>query len=74
MKKHVRVYLDAHDFTGFEFIACWICQGQAVDVHHIDAKGMGGNKDADDIENLVALCRDCHSKAHAGLITKEQLK
>ena len=74
MKKHVKVYLDAHDFTGFEFIACWVCIAQAVDIHHIEPKGMGGNKDADRIENLVALCRACHEKAHNGEISKEELQ
>jgi 5-methylcytosine-specific restriction endonuclease McrA len=37
-----------------------VCGSQAVDVHHIEARGMGGNKKADVIENLMGLCRKCH--------------
>jgi len=33
-----------------------------VDIHHIDCKGMGGSKQKDYIENLQALCRECHLK------------
>ena len=32
----------------------------ANDIHHIHARGMGGTKQADNIENLMALCRNCH--------------
>lgn len=65
MKPHVLVY-----FTHFgydpdllfedQFIPCEICGGRAVDIHHIDARGMGGSSDADRIENLMALCREEH--------------
>ena len=64
MRKHVKIYLEHHDYTGFEFIPCEKCGGTAVDIHHKTPKGMGGNKDADNIENLEALCRACHTKAH----------
>jgi len=43
-----------------DFIPCEVCGSQAVDVHHIEARGMGGNKKADIIENLMGLCRKCH--------------
>ena len=34
----------------------------------------GKTKDLQDvIENLIALCRDCHEKAHANIYTKEFL-
>ena len=32
----------------------------ANDIHHIHARGMGGTKQADNIENLMAICRNCH--------------
>ena len=36
-----------------------LCGDTAVDIHHIEARGMGGgNKDT--IENLMGLCRSCH--------------
>jgi predicted restriction endonuclease len=37
-----------------------VCGAQAVDIHHIEARGMGGSKHADRIENLMALCRKHH--------------
>lgn len=33
-----------------------------IDVHHIDARGMGGRKSADKIENLMGLTRELHIK------------
>jgi 5-methylcytosine-specific restriction endonuclease McrA len=39
-------------------------------VHHIITKASGG---ADSRCNLVCLCAVCHTAAHAGNITKEQL-
>ena len=43
-----------------DFIPCEICGGRAVDINHIDARGMGGSKTKDTIENLMAVCRPCH--------------
>jgi 5-methylcytosine-specific restriction endonuclease McrA len=37
-----------------------MCGQTAVDINHIDAKGMGGSKLKDNIENLMAMCRKCH--------------
>jgi len=33
---------------------------QAVDIHHISPRGMGGSKLKDYPENLIALCREHH--------------
>ena len=73
MQKYVRMYLDFHGYTIADNILCEMCSGPAVDIHHIAAKGMGGNPKADCIENLIGLCRSCHDKAHAGAITKDEL-
>ena len=43
-----------------DFIRCEVCGSQAVDCHHIEARGMGGSKDKDTIENIMALCRQHH--------------
>lgn len=45
-----------------DFIPCEVCGAKAVDIHHIHARGMGGSKEKDSIENLMALCRKCHNK------------
>lgn len=62
MKKHTKIYLDYFGYTGQEFIACEVCGKRANDTHHIHARGMGGTKKADKIENLMAVCRECHIK------------
>lgn len=53
--------MDAMGYDVSDFIPCEYCQmDQAVDIHHIEARGMGGTKKRDTIENLMALCRTCH--------------
>ena len=62
MKAHTKIYFKFFGFTGEDFIPCECCGNKAVDIHHIDARGMGGDptKSKDVIENLQALCRQCH--------------
>jgi hypothetical protein len=37
-------------------------------IHHIDMKNQNN-----DLSNLIALCTNCHKKAHAGIFTQSQL-
>lgn len=60
MKKHTKLYLDYFGYGIEDFIPCESCGAKAVDIHHIEARGMGGDKKADNINNLMALCRQCH--------------
>ena len=60
MKKHTKVYLGYFGYVQDDFIPCEVCGSRAVDIHHIDCRGMGGSKKSDEIENLMALCRGCH--------------
>jgi len=60
VKKHTKVYLNHFGHGADSFIPCEVCGSRAVDIHHIDARGMGGGKTKDTIENLMALCRSCH--------------
>lgn len=60
MKKHTKVYLDHFGYGAEDFVGCEVCGSKAVDIHHIEARGMGGSKKSDTIENLMALCRPCH--------------
>lgn len=60
MKNHTKIYLDYFGFTTADFIPCELCGAKAVDIHHIEARGMGGSKKKDVIENLQAVCRKCH--------------
>lgn len=62
MQKYKRVYLDYFGYDLDDFVPCEICGGRAVDIHHIDARGMGGSKTKDFIENLMGLCRRHHDE------------
>jgi 5-methylcytosine-specific restriction endonuclease McrA len=55
-------YLNHFGYDISSFIPCEVCGKTAVDIHHIEARGIGGSKEADVIENLQALCRECHIK------------
>ena len=47
-----------------DFIPCEMCNSQAVDIHHLERRTR--NKVTNDyIENLIAVCRDCHIKAES---------
>ena len=72
-KKHVKIYLKYFGYGLDDFMPCEVCESRAVDVHHIDNKGMGGSKLKDYIENLIGLCRTHHDQAHAEIITKSEL-
>jgi 5-methylcytosine-specific restriction endonuclease McrA len=60
VKKHTKIYLEYFDYSLECFVPCEVCGNRAVDIHHIDCRGMGGGKTKDTIENLMALCRSCH--------------
>ena len=62
MRNHIAVYLNHFGYYDQSEIVCECCGKPAVDIHHIDARGMGGSNDADKITNLMALCRECHDK------------
>lgn len=60
MQKHTKLYLDFFGYDISDFIPCEVCGAKSVDINHIEARGMGGSKTKDTIENLQALCRKCH--------------
>ena len=62
MKKHTAIYMDHFGYDINDFIPCEVCGGRAVDIHHIEARGAGGDPQGkkDVITNLQALCRPCH--------------
>lgn len=70
MKNHVKIYLKyIQDELGLypEDSFCECCWdkdrwNKAVDIHHIEARGMGGTTKPDVIENLMGLCRYCHER------------
>ena len=54
---------------------CWYCAKNVwVEVHHIISRGMGGSKLRDTIDNLIPLCRSCHSDSSVINKQKDKLK
>ena len=74
MKRHTKIYLDYFSFDRCDFIPCEVCGNPATDIHHIDARGMGGSKEKDVISNLQAVCRSCHIQYGDKKQYKEMLK
>jgi hypothetical protein len=75
MKKHTKVYMSYFKYDVGDFIPCEVCGTTAVDIHHINCRGMGGSQIKDIISNLMALCRKCHleygdKKQHLEYLTK----
>ena len=62
MKQHTKIYMKHFGYGIEDFIGCEVCGNKAVDIHHIDCRGMGGSQDKDTIKNLMAMCRMCHEK------------
>ena len=60
MKNHTKIYLKANGYDTTDTILCEVCGMVAVDIHHIERRGMGGCKKKDEPNNLIALCRYCH--------------
>ena len=64
MQKHTKVYMQFFNYEEQDFIPCEMCNSQAVDIHHLERRTR--NKVTNDyIENLIAVCRDCHIKAES---------
>lgn len=78
MKVHTKIYFEFFGYTIADFIPCEIpgCGRRAVDINHIDARGMGGdpNGTKDVIENLMGTCREHHIEFGDKKEVKEWLK
>lgn len=63
MTPHCKVYFKHFDYCIDDVVPCEMCGSRAVDIHHIHGRGKG----KDTVNNLMALCRKCHRKAHEKL-------
>jgi len=73
MMKHQTAYLKSAGKIKADLILCEVCNAPAQAIHHIHEKGMGGRAGADEPDNLIALCRKCHDRAHRGEIARAAL-
>lgn len=74
---HILVYCDYFGIDKrerFEYACEFRCGNNIQDIHHISARGMGGSVSKDYIENLMAVCRDCHKKCENELISRDEQK
>lgn len=55
MKPYQKTYLETFGYKVQSDIVSEISGAQANVIHHIHCKGMGGSKQRDNIENLIAL-------------------
>jgi len=69
MKAHIKVYLKHFGYDTSDIILCENCGRQGVDIHHLKFRSQGGQ---DVIENLMALCRECHFEVHNGTKIKTE--
>jgi len=79
MQKHTKIYMDYFGYDLSNWMPCEICGCGSVDLHHIEARGMGGSKLKDNIENLMALCRGHHvmygdKKIYKAMLNEVHLK
>ena len=65
---HIEIYDSYFGYDREDYKPCELFDIPGHDVHHIDARGMGGRKSADVIENLMRLNREIHDVV--GDITK----
>jgi 5-methylcytosine-specific restriction endonuclease McrA len=82
MKKYTKTYLDYFDYPASKdtFVYCECCKCRASDIHHLVARGSGFvekagvNEWKNEIGNLMALCRTCHTMAESNKDFNEKLK
>lgn len=76
MSPHKSIYFKHFNLHEGDFVGCECCSKVAVDVHAIEADGMGGrpSKSTHNIFNLMALCRECHVRYGDKKQYKEYLK
>ena len=74
MRNYTKIYMDYFGYDLSDFICCEICGKVANDIHHIENKKSGGSKLKDNIENLMAICREEHVKFGDKKQYKDMLK
>ena len=66
-----QIYITHFGYDRSDWIGCEYCNKTSVDIHHLIFRSQGGK---DTPQNLMALCRECHTKAHHSREFNEELK
>ena len=77
LKNYKKLFADFWGYHEYDIPICWGCnRQQAVDIHHLIPKGMGGvkNNRLNRIDNLFPVCRSCHDHAHRDKSINEEWK
>jgi len=77
MKDYKKLFGRYWGYCESDIPICWGCnQAVAVDIHHLISKVNGGvkNNRLNKIDNLIALCRSCHTLAHKNKAVNEEFK
>lgn len=64
MKKYTEKYLkhiEVNYNVSEHELLCEVCSKKAVDIHHIKGKGKHPEL-IENLDNLIALCRNCHEE------------
>jgi 5-methylcytosine-specific restriction endonuclease McrA len=70
VKNHTKIYFKHFGHKIPEDVLCECCSSPSTDIHHVNGRGEG----KDVIENLMALCRECHTAAHTNISKKAMQK
>lgn len=62
MKPYTKTYMAYFGYDVSDFIPCENCGKQSCDIHHLESRSIAKAK-INLIDNLMALCRECHHKA-----------
>jgi len=75
MQNHVKNYLE--HYKPFDTPLCESCGALSCEIHHLVPRSKFGSKTKhlqDRYDNLIALCRTCHEKAHSSRAFNDKLK
>lgn len=71
MQAHTKIFMKYYGYGEQDFIPCFACHNRSTEIHHLIFRSQGGKNN---IENLCAICRNCHNMAHANKSFNDNLK
>lgn len=74
MKPYVKIFMNYFGYSPGDFIPCEYCGSPSVEIHHITPRSLAKKGKVNVIENLAAVCRECHDKCHASKDFNEEVR